>query len=81
MGKTKGNAVKIYQITYLFGFALGLILHLVVNKIFPVKGLGIDEPFRGLDTVEGISPPLGDSEMSAKEAMASERQIVEDSKA
>jgi hypothetical protein len=81
MGKTKGNAVKIYQITYLFGFALALMLHLVVNKLFPVKGLGIDEPFRGLDMVDGISPPLDDSELSAKEPITSEKQIVGDSKA
>lgn len=54
MGKTNSNAVKIYQITYIFGIALGGILYFAVNKIFPPDGLGIDEGFDGLEVVEGV---------------------------
>jgi hypothetical protein len=56
MGHTTGAAVKIYQITYIIGFFLGGILHLIVNTFFPVSGLGIDEPFEEAALVEGITP-------------------------
>jgi hypothetical protein len=54
MGKSNSNAVKIYQITYVFGITLGSILYFAVNKIFPPDGLGIDESFDGLEVMDGV---------------------------
>lgn len=55
MGRTTGAAVKIYQITYIFGFFFGGLLHLIVNYFFPAPGLGISEGFdEGI--VEGVIP-------------------------
>lgn len=54
MGKTDSNAVKIYQITYLFGVSLGSILYFAINRIFPPGGLGVDEGFDGMEVVEGV---------------------------
>lgn len=54
MGNTNSNAVKIYQITYIFGVSLGSILYFSVNKIFPPAGLGIDEDFDGMEVTEGV---------------------------
>ena len=73
MGWTTGNAVKIYQITYVFGFFLGTILFITINKIFPPPGLGIDEPFDESEIVDGVLPAADGSESSTKEAMASEK--------
>ncbi len=53
MGHTTGAAVKIYQITYIIGFFLGGALHMIVNTIFPVSGLGVEEDFDGVLVVEG----------------------------
>ncbi|KAH8657101.1 permease for cytosine/purines, uracil, thiamine, allantoin-domain-containing protein [Tricladium varicosporioides] len=66
MGKTKGNAVKIYQITYIFGFVLGTILYFTINKIWPPEGCGIDEPFdeSEVEIVEGVMPSVDGSESS-----------------
>lgn len=80
MGKTKGGAVKIYQITYIFGFFLGVSLHLVVNKIFPPQGLGIDEPFDDLETVEGVAPSEDGCETPTKEPITVEKQVIDDLK-
>lgn len=73
MGWTTGGAVKIYQITYIFGLVLGTILHLIVNKFFPPEGLGIAEEFDG-DVLEGVVPEEG-SESSVKEPIASQKQV------
>lgn len=58
MGKTNSNAVKIYQITYIFGISLGGVLYFAVNKIFPPAGLGIDEGFDGLEVMDGVEVPI-----------------------
>lgn len=58
MGKTDSNAVKIYQITYIFGISLGGILYFSVNKIFPPDGLGINEGFDGLEVMDGVEVPI-----------------------
>lgn len=44
MGKTN-KAVKIYQLNYIVGFAISAILFLVANKLFPLPGTDINEPF------------------------------------
>lgn len=80
MGKTKGGAVKIYQITYLFGFCLGVILHLTVNKLFPPPGIGIDEPFEGMEIVEGVDSSDVGTSTPTKEPIAVEKQVIEDMK-
>lgn len=80
MGRTTGNAVKIYQITYTFGFALSSILFLTVNKLFPLKNLGTDESFNGVELVEDVAPPLEDSENPTKEPFDSEKQLAGDAK-
>ncbi|PVH99763.1 hypothetical protein DM02DRAFT_642803 [Periconia macrospinosa] len=45
MGKTQGVAVRMYQVTYIMGFCLGSVLFMLVNKIFPPPGLGVEEEF------------------------------------
>ena len=56
MGRTNSAAVKIYQVTYLFGVVLGSILYYSANKIFPPEGLGIEEDFDGLVNIDGVAP-------------------------
>ncbi|KAE9978161.1 hypothetical protein BLS_000839 [Venturia inaequalis] len=84
MGKTNSNAVKIYQITYIFGIALGSILYFAVNKIFPPDGLGIDEGFDGLEVVEGVDVVVdvgsGRSNTPTKGPVLSENRIDSDPK-
>lgn len=84
MGKTDSNAVKIYQITYIFGIALGSILYFAVNKIFPPDGLGIDEGFDGLEVVEGVDVVVeagsGRSITPTKGPVLSENRIDSDLK-
>ena len=62
MGRTEGSAVRIYQITYIVGFFLGGSLHLIVNRLFPLSGLGINEDFDVDVVVEGTSPVVTSSE-------------------
>jgi NCS1 family nucleobase:cation symporter-1 len=79
MGRTTGNAIRIYQITYIFGFVLGSILYITVNKIFPPPGIGIAEPFSEGNIVEGVAPSDEGSNESMKEvADISQKQINED---
>lgn len=74
MGRTKGGAVKLYQITYLFGFFFGCILHLSVNKMFPPPGIGINEPFDG--TVEGIEPSDDGTESPSKDLVTTDQKVI-----
>ncbi|EPE24965.1 hypothetical protein GLAREA_11546 [Glarea lozoyensis ATCC 20868] len=71
MGHTTGAAVKIYQITYIFGFVLGGILYFTVNKIWPPPGVGIAEPFDEAAIV-GVAPSFDGSDdigLGHKDAM------------
>lgn len=54
-GKLDNPAVKIYQITYIFGLALGSGLFMAVNWIWPAAGVGISEPFDAM-MIEGVAP-------------------------
>jgi hypothetical protein len=63
MGKTN-NAVKIYQLNYIVGFAISAILFLVANKLFPPPGTDISEPFEtweGPGAIEGLEGGGSDS--------------------
>ena len=63
MGKTN-NAVKIYQLNYIVGFAISAILFLVANKLFPPPGIDISEPFEaweGPSAIEGLGVGGSDS--------------------
>lgn len=82
MGKTSGGAVRIYQITYLFGLVLASILYLAVNKFFPPEGLEISEDFDGQQLVvtDGIEAPNDVSRALAKESETSDKQLSEDLK-
>lgn len=82
MGRTSGAAVRIFQITYIVGFFLGCLLHLVVNKIFPPAGLGIAEPFDGADghdatVIEGLSASSDDGNHESKKPVTSEIKVAE----
>lgn len=79
IGKTSGAAIKIYQITYIFGFVLGSILFIGINHFYPPPGLGIDVPFdeNVLEGVEGVVPSSDGSESSTKEARATTMQVSE----
>jgi NCS1 family nucleobase:cation symporter-1 len=84
MGRTSGAAVRIYQITYIVGFFLGCLLHMVVNKLFPPPGLGISEPFEGTDSnggsiIEGVAPSSDDGHGISKQPIASETKVPEHS--
>lgn len=70
-GELDNPAVKIYQITYLFGLALGSGLFMAVNWIRPAPGLGISDTFDSM-IIEGVvtsentfqrqdEPPVKDS--------------------
>ena len=78
MGRTSGAAVRIYQITYIVGFFLGCLLHMIVNTLFPPPGLGISEPFEGPDStggsvIEGV-PASEDGEMT-KQPITTETKV------
>ena len=80
MGRTSGAAVRIYQITYIVGFFLGCLLHMIVNKVFPPPGLGISEPFEGLDEngesiIEGVAPSKDDGTDMSKQPIATETKV------
>jgi len=82
MGKTTGGAVKIYQITYIFGITLSAIIYFAANKLYPPPGLGIDEPFHDGEIVEGeMIAADKESNSSLKEATISQKQINEDTMA
>lgn len=66
MGKLDSPAVKIYQITYLFGLGLGSSLYMAVNLIWPVSGLGFSEAFDAAE-VEGIALPSRDGSADGRE--------------
>lgn len=68
MGKTNNNAVKIYQITYIFGVTLGSILYYTINKIWPPAGLGIEEDFDGSLTIDGIAEESGSGSVTPSKA-------------
>lgn len=58
-----------YQITYIMRFCLGSILFLVVNRMFPPRGLAIAEDFNHeASVIEGVAVSLG-SENGADEAI------------
>lgn len=86
MGNTTSGAVRIYQITYLVGFTLGCTLHLIVNKIWPPPGLGIEEEFEGSEgevVVEGVvvSTGAGDGGSETpptKQPTISDKQIADE---
>lgn len=82
MGKTQGAAVRMYQITYIMGFCLGSILYLVVNRVFPPKGLGIAEEFNPESSVvEGVTVNSIASEIEAKNPITLESNMSDKAKA
>ncbi|KEY68266.1 hypothetical protein S7711_07020 [Stachybotrys chartarum IBT 7711] len=81
MGRTEGAAVRIYQITYIVGLTLGIILYMAVNKLFPPPGLGISEEFdHQLVMTDGIETPSENSQPLDKRSDTSEKQVVEELK-
>jgi hypothetical protein len=53
-GKLDSPAVKIYQITYLFGLAFGSGLYMAVNWVWPAPGIGVSESFDTMK-IEGVA--------------------------
>lgn len=81
MGRTDGAAVRIYQITYIVGLTLGIILYMAVNKLFPPPGLGVSEAFdHQLVMTDGIETPSENSQPLDKRSDTSEKQVVEELK-
>jgi hypothetical protein len=79
MGTPSGGAVRIYQITYLFGLALGITLHLLVNRLFPPPGLGISEDFdEHLIVTNGITTPSDDVVPTDKKPELVDKHVSED---
>jgi hypothetical protein len=81
MGNTSSGAVRIYQITYLFGLALGLTLYLLVNKLFPPPGLGVSEDFDDNVIITDGVEMSSDGQSPEKETAMFDKQVLEDSKA
>jgi hypothetical protein len=81
MGNTTSAAVRIYQITYIFGLVLGSTLYLTVNKLFPPAGLGVSEEFDDSTVVtDGISVPSESNISYGKKPEAEDKQVSEESK-
>jgi hypothetical protein len=79
MGKPSGSAVRIYQITYIFGLAFRITLHLLVNKLFPPPGLSISEDFdEHLIITNGITTHSDDSATHEKKPEVIDKHISED---
>jgi hypothetical protein len=86
MGRTSGAAVRIYQITYIVGFFLGCLLFFTANKLFPPPGLGIAEPFDGVDSndgsvIEGIAAHSDAGEAMSKQPITTEAKVLDHSMA
>lgn len=82
MGNTTSGAVRIYQINYVVGIALGSTLHMVVNKLFPPPGLGVAEDFdEDLVVTDGVESRSDGSGPISKAPAAFDKEIVEGSKA
>lgn len=81
LGNTTSPAVRIYQITYLFGLVLGSILYLSVNKLFPPVGLGVSEQFdEGSVVTEGISVTEEDTYPDGKEPETDNKRVTDETK-
>ena len=79
LGWTSGTALKLYQITYLFGFALSTVLFISINYFFPPIGLGREEPFdetliEAVDT-SGVVVAAEESDSATKRATADEKHV------
>jgi NCS1 family nucleobase:cation symporter-1 len=50
-----GPAYRIYQMSFFVGYPIAVITYIVINKFFPVEGLGIVEELAG-EPIEGEIP-------------------------
>jgi hypothetical protein len=56
---THGTDYKIFQMNFFIGYP-PVIMHLTINKLFPPKGLGLEESFPDSDET-AIEGPLGET--------------------
>ncbi|RDW57166.1 hypothetical protein BP6252_13814 [Coleophoma cylindrospora] len=65
-GRTTGVDYRIYQISFFVGYPIAVVTYIIINKIFPPEGLGIEEDLEGPPepVIEGEDP----EKISQKEA-------------